>query len=421
MTMSESTFSSQLYLFATLCLLLPHLHGGGSVLSNPRKHESQSSAMRNIAGTSDREKNGLRGPVRSCTEERTFDFGKIVTTTEYDPDGRILSQRTVNADGPESVNTKSYDTEGRLLRSSWGKPGAQPASEAINSYDDKGRLLSVTHRSVAGDANAPITETIESYSYDESGRLVEIAARGEDGSHSTFEYDRRGGKTMIRTFAPKKPQDKLVGFAGSPFDIAQAGHGIPDGASVTIIYNNLDVPSEVQVHDSEGHFLSRITRSYNAQGQVGEDKQVIENPEFMLRAMLPAEARDQLPPGFTEEAKVFFRGKDGFYGTSYTYDAQNRQTLMRRWFGPTCEEITTTYNEHGDKAEEHSTYSQPAAAAEGPPGAHPSSEPQKQSEVRYSYEYDSQGNWTEETMTSRSSLDESFKASNTYRRKLTYF
>ncbi len=215
--MSESTFSSQLYLLATLFLLLPHLHGGGSVLSNPRKHESQSSAVKNIAGTSDREKNGLRGPVRSCTEERTFDFGKIVTATEYDTDGRILSQHTVNADGSESVNTKSYDTKGRLLRSSWGKPGAQSASEAINSYDDKGRLLSVTHRSVAGDANAPITETIEFYSYDESGKLVEIAARGEDGSHSTFEYDRRGGKTMIRTFAPKKPQDKLVGFAGFSF------------------------------------------------------------------------------------------------------------------------------------------------------------------------------------------------------------
>src|SRR5258708_25469475 len=229
---------------------------------------------------------------------------------------------------------------------------------------------------------------------------------------------------MIRTFAPKKPQDKLVGFAGSPFDIAQAGHGIPDCASVTIIYNNLDVPTEVQVHDSEGHFLSRITRSYNAQGQVGEDKQVIENPEFMLRAMLPAGARDQLPLGFAEEAKVFFRGKDGFYGTSYTYDAQNRQTLMSRWFGPMRDETTTTYNEHGDKAEEHTTrpgYSQPAAAAEGPPGAHPCSGPHEQSKVRYSYDNDSQSNSPDETITSPSSLDESFKASNTYRRKLTYF
>jgi hypothetical protein len=314
-----------------------------------------------------------------------------------------------------------------------GKPGAPPASEAINSYDDKGRLLSVTNRSVArdateagpADANASITETIESYSYDESGRLVEITATGEDGSHSTFEYDgrggnARGGKTMIRTFAPKKPQDRLVAFAGSPFDIAQDGYGIPDGASVTIIYNDRDVPTEVQIHDSEGHFLSRITRSYNAQGQVNEDKQVIENPEFMLRAILPAEARDQLLPGFGEEAKLFFRGKDGFYGTSYTYDSQNRQTQLRRWFGPTREEINTTYNEHGDRAEEQTIrtgYSQPAAAKEGTPGP----EPQEQSEVRYSYQYDTQGNWTEETANYRSSLDESFKTSNTYRRKLTYY
>src|SRR5258708_19916676 len=133
---------------------------------------------------------------------------------------------------------------------------------------------------------------------------------------------------MIRSFAPKKPQDKLVGFAGSPFDIAQAGHGIPDCASVTIIYNNLDVPTEVQVHDSEGHFLSRITRSYNAQGQVGEDKQVIENPEFMLRAMLPAGARDQLPLGFAEEAKAFFWCKDGFYRPHFTSPSQTPPTPL---------------------------------------------------------------------------------------------
>jgi hypothetical protein len=121
MTMSESTISSKLYLFAFLLLLFsPHVHGSGRALSNSGKDENRPPDVKNTAQTSDRERDGLRGPVRSCTEERTFDFGKAVTTTEYDPDGRILSQRTVNADGSESVHTKSYDTEGRLLRSSWG-------------------------------------------------------------------------------------------------------------------------------------------------------------------------------------------------------------------------------------------------------------------------------------------------------------
>src|SRR5438128_774821 len=49
---------------------------------------------------SDREKAGLRGPVKRCTEERvTLAVGgypemKFSYTTEYDPGGKILSTRS---------------------------------------------------------------------------------------------------------------------------------------------------------------------------------------------------------------------------------------------------------------------------------------------------------------------------------------
>src|SRR5882724_5561073 len=125
--MIESTVSRRIGLLAILLLLPSHrIYGNEGIPAGSRKGENRSPSMKNIPGKSDRERAELRGPVRTCVEERTFDIGKLVTTTEYDLDGRILSRRSVNADGSESLNTSTYDPEGRLLRSSWGKPGSAP-------------------------------------------------------------------------------------------------------------------------------------------------------------------------------------------------------------------------------------------------------------------------------------------------------
>ena len=430
--MIESTVSRKIGLVAILLLLPSHrIYGNEGIPAASRKDKSRSPSMKNIAGKSDRERAELRGSVRTCVEERTFDLGKLVTTTEFDLDGRILSRRHVNADGSESLNTHSYDPEGRLLRSSWGKPGSAPASETINFYDGKGRLLSVINRGhvfdqakTGSEELGAATETIESYSYDESGRLNEIRATGEAESHTKYEYDGRGGKTMVRTFAPKKPQDKLVAIAGSPFDTAQAGYGVPDGGNVTTIYNQRDVPTEVRVHDAQGHLLTRSLRSYDAHGQVSEDKQVVESPEFMLRSILPAEVQDHLTPEMLEEGMTLFGGRSGFYGTSYTYDAQNRVTHLSRRMGPMREETNTTYNEHGDKGEERTVRTGihgRVAAESGSPEEGLAAEPKDESEVHYSYQYDSQGNWTEEIVSYRSRPDEAFKDSSTTHHQLTYY
>jgi YD repeat-containing protein len=65
-----------------------------------------------------------------------------------------------------------------------------------------------------------------------------------------------------------------------------------------------------------------------------------------------------------------------------------------------------TYNDHSDKSEEHTILiggpnpSRDAQPSEASPGAHPSSQ---QTEARYSYKYDTFGNWTEQTISSPTS------------------
>jgi len=59
---------------------------------------------------SDREKAGLHGPVRTCVEETILPDGKPhLATTEYDPDGRLLTFRFTNSEGTGWGTAKIYD------------------------------------------------------------------------------------------------------------------------------------------------------------------------------------------------------------------------------------------------------------------------------------------------------------------------
>ncbi|PYV75316.1 MAG: hypothetical protein DMG97_06625, partial [Acidobacteria bacterium] len=90
---------------------------------------------------SDRDKAGLRGPVRTVLEEQTFsgaDGQQSFTTTRahYAPDGRILEHRMGNPDGSGWVTSYTYYSDGRLLKTAFGKTNSAPGSETIYLYDD---------------------------------------------------------------------------------------------------------------------------------------------------------------------------------------------------------------------------------------------------------------------------------------------
>src|SRR2546422_9579753 len=75
---------------------------------------------------SDRDKGGLRGPVKTVLEEQTFSGHDsqqafTTTTTQYAPDGRLLEDRTGNADGSGWVKSYAYDADGHLQKTAFGE------------------------------------------------------------------------------------------------------------------------------------------------------------------------------------------------------------------------------------------------------------------------------------------------------------
>lgn len=349
---------------------------------------------------SDGKQRSLRGPVKSCTEEYTYPGvtgpgGKVypeghsVHSTDYDSDGRILATRGGNSDGSQWLIRYDYDASGRLLVTASGKEGETP--------------------------------TITTYSYDQQGRLQNISKGDGSDLPISFQYDEHGRKTKIATSRAEDFRPN-VAVAGSPFEAADSAPNLPGGGSATTIYDQLDRPIEIQVRNADGDLVSRALRIYDAQGNVSEEKQVLDNlgmivPPDVMGKMLEESglSADQLQSELRAQLSRLMGGRSDPYTVSYQYDGHGRVNLMTRRIFNQEQEITTTYNGQGDAESEITQSTRSDAATETTAGL-PS-----YSEVRYGYRYDHQKNWTEKTTTYRSTPDGTFQPSTQIKRTLTYF
>lgn len=354
----------------------------------------------------DREKAGLRGPVRTRVEETIYPGGKFLTTTEYSLDGRLLATRASNPDGSAWVTTQTYDADGRLVKTASGNSGER-AAEIL-------------------------------YTYDEGGRLKEIRDADGKGNRTSYRYDQQGRKTEIQRFAPEViERNQGSATTESLWDAAQMGIGVPTGGSVTTLYNDRDLPIEEQILDSEGRVVSRFNRTYDANGRIMEENQIQENPALLMAERFSAEQRVQLDDkqldAMNKALKSMLSGRTGT-GKSYTYDPERRVTEVRDRNFAMDRVTTTTYNEHGDKSEERMTLTGNTAIPVGveysisedgtliptKPGSDVPLFPElpKLDIVEYHYEYDRYGNWTEQAVVYRS---ESSEYPTVHRRTLTYY
>ena len=356
---------------------------------------------------SDREKAGLHGPVRTCVEETIFPDGKpYLTTTEYDPDGSLLTFRNTNSDGTEWIVTKTYDADGRLTRT------------------------------ISGNSREPGLDSV--YTYDGAGRLVRITNSPHEGDRIDFHFDEQGRKTATQTFDPKTLQrGQKTAYAISAWGAADLGAGVPIGGSIVSIYDGRDEPAEARVLGAGGHLITRFVRTYDADGRVIEENEERENPGLMFVEMFSAEDRAKLDD---KEMEALNKGvktmPSGLRGTgrTYTYDTRGR-IIESRERNSVFEKITTIlYNAQGDKAEERTTITSNSVIPVGVEfsidenGAfvpvHSQDEevpsagvPSEDSEIHYSYQYDSHGNWVEQT-SNHGSRPEPLSVN---RRKLTYY
>jgi YD repeat-containing protein len=312
---------------------------------------------------SDRETAGLRGPVKMCVEESVHSKDtKSSTTSEYRSDGMLLTIRYDDA-GPERVFT--------------------------HVYDGAGRSLSITNN--------------------------------QNSDRTDFRYDEQGRMTEILSFDPKTIERKRnAATAGSAWDAILGGLGVPMGGTVVVLHDENGRPVEAQVRGANGDIVSRVVRSYNAEGRVSEERPKLENPSAWFLDRMTPEEQSQIDPAqvqaLNKAMATMYRGQRES-GKFYSYDAQGRATQLRENNFVFEKTTTILYNDHGDVAELTTTYAGNTAVPVGvsysmdeegnlipkeTPGATPQPLPlpsPEESRFSFSYEYDSYGNWTHLTTT----------------------
>jgi YD repeat-containing protein len=352
---------------------------------------SQTSAV-----MTDRDKAGLRGPVKEVLNEQTFSGLQgqefhTSTTTEYAPDGRILQQRSGNPDGSTWLTLYTYGGDGRLLKTVSGKAGSDPDSQT-------------------------------SYLYDHAGRLVGMQSGGNVAM--TYQYDEKGRKSAIERY-DSKPLPPNVAYAPQ-WEGTDLGFAPSPGGTLTTSYNEQGVATGAELRSADGTLIGHIVRKFDAEGRIAAEEQVADAPHVNL----PDEIRSKLNPEQMKSVGALIGGMQNSV-ISYSYDAHGRVTERHRSGGVFGEQVTvTTYNDHGDKASQRETTvmnsdTGPWNLAEGgafiPSGKPNPPQPPSSYETQFSYQYDQYGNWTEQTVVTRSQADEAFRPGPVIRRKLTYY
>jgi YD repeat-containing protein len=344
----------------------------------------------------DRDKAGLRGPVKSVLNAQTFSGADgqqflMSTTTEYAADGRTLEQRIGNSDGSIWVTSYTYYADGRLLKTVSGKVGSAAASQTTYLYDDARRLIGV-----------------------ESGDNVKMSYR----------YDEKGLKSVIESY-DVKPLPPNTAYA-SHWEGTELGFAPYPGGTLTTSYNEQGVATGAELRNPEGTLVGHIVRKFDTEGHVIAEEQAADVPQVNL----PEEITSNLNLEQMKSVGTMIAGMQNSV-ISYAHDAQGRVTERHRKGGVFVEQVTlTTYNDHGDKASERETMVMSAdtgpwnlteAGAFIPAGKPNPPQPRLSSETQYAYQYDQYSNWTEQSIVSRSQPDEAFRPATVIRRKLTYY
>jgi YD repeat-containing protein len=200
------------------------------------------------------------------------------------------------------------------------------------------------------------------------------------------------------------------------FETAEDGDDLNGGGTVTTRYNDDDQPVESLVRDAHGVLITRITHNY-ANGRLTSEILVKENldlPKEFFEQPSGEQLSEQQERAMRAQMKELLsqNGLDTME-RSFVYDDEGRLSRVTMQMGNLRIETSTTYNDHGDKAVTVRNQSGSLRVSpDSPKAAHTQSD---RSEVRYFYEYDSHGNWTEKTdkTLNRSSYET--------HRKLTYY
>jgi hypothetical protein len=346
---------------------------------------------------SDVEKWKVRGAVKALrTEFATWDlnqqewqpprhFGLIA----FHSDGKISERDHHNADGSISHSKWFYDEAGQLTETRyWMNDG--PPDKILYFYDDAARHV----------------------------RTVQANHDGTQRDSEACSYDISRRKTKVHFLGPQKPN---VSYAYEIEGTGQA-HGAPGAATMTVSYDERDLPAEVLLHDAHHSLLRRVIFVRDSAGRLLSEEihlsERIPFPDFQSQLeSYPPEDRARASEAFAS----LFGPTQMFSKTTCEYDQTDRLLEQSSRMGSLAEDRTTfRYDEHDNPIEETTEHTSREASLKEDGTLHYSEDRLNVQHARFEYRYDAHGNWTERIVSIQPEPDADFQRSNIERRAITY-
>lgn len=377
----------------------------------------------------EREKRGLRGPVKAVhTQTARFkekdgqwqETSWHEHTTAFDARGNVTEEVYRSPDGSAFRSVYTYDAAGRPAGVAHYDRGGSLTGKLTYAYDDRGRLIEETYQDAGGTRSHR-----KSFAYDADGRKTaeEVFDDGYFEARADAADDASGGGAADGAICAAPGADIMIGVEGTDVSVSASG-----ARALRTFYDPRGNPTEVRVLGARGRLIQKILLTYDPEGRlvgeahygVGELFPCGEQTRWS-RLLAPAAVR-------LVRAYVLLRSLYAARGdlkkvarslacgplmseTTYAYDAQGRQTeRVVNFWGVTFSRTKFVYDEHGDKAEEIYEHGRGDAS--------------QTSKAVFTREYDGHGNWTRELVSSASSWDVEFGTSvpsHVTRRAITYY
>jgi len=345
----------------------------------------------------------VHGPVKTLRSEfATWDLERHdwqpvrnFNVASFRADGAILTVNAHNPDGTIAHSLWLYDNAGRMIES--------------NSWMNDG----------------PIDRTV--YVYDEGGRLIRTTHLGQDGTRADIEvcsYDAGGKKTKVRVLPHLEADSECNGThacgasTGYAIEGTNSAYDAPGAATMTVTYDENDLPTKVSFHDSDQHLLSCVTLIRDSGGRLlSEELHKGERSPFQ-------NFLDKAPPEERERLAALLEVVlgDTASNRTYRYDAKGRLMTREHRMGNLGGDTTTYHYEDSDNPVAEITEHRSRDAGLDETGiVSYSSDRVNVQHNRLEYLYDARGNWIERIVSIRSESELDFRRSNIERREIIYY
>jgi YD repeat-containing protein len=199
-----------------------------------------------------------------------------------------------------------------------------------------------------------------------------------------------------------------------------AAYSAPDAMTSTTAYDERDLPLEVSFHDANNAPVCRVVFSRDQDGRVQSERM-----QFERHAIFFGPATDVNVPTDERESVAKLLSSvfedQTFSLTTYAYDEKGRRMERVRRMGQLSEERTTFRYDKYDNPVEQVTVDLSRDMRMDDGAVKSEEKPSHVQRVRFEYQNDEHGNWTERVVWQRTEPHTEERRSNIERRTITYY